>query len=75
MNEELYNLFEQFLIDNNVYSQFVTKLMERSNVTLKELVFNLQDFPILLICAHNFHAIYPNIYEKWRNILKNFKND
>lgn len=34
--EELFNALEQFLIDNNIYSQFTTYVLEHFNIDLLE---------------------------------------
>lgn len=36
MDRQIKELFEQFLIDENCYSQFLTNLLEQYNCTLKE---------------------------------------
>lgn len=36
--QDILDLFEQFLIDNNCYSEFITNLLEQNNETFNEHV-------------------------------------
>lgn len=38
MGKEIQELFEQFLIDNNCYSQFITNLLEQKNKSFEEFI-------------------------------------
>lgn len=38
MDGDIKEVFEQFLIDNNCYSQFVTNLLEQKHLTIEEHV-------------------------------------
>lgn len=73
--EKLYNLFEKFLIDNDIYSQFTTIIMERGNVTLKEVVDDLSEYPELLIHIYNFYIQHVELSVLWYKIVKDFKNE
>lgn len=70
-NEKVYNAFEQFLLDNNIYSQYTTLIIERRNKTLQEVVNGLAHFPQLLPFVCNFVLNYPelDLDVKWRQYM------
>lgn len=48
MGQNINQLFEQFLINNNCYSEFITNLLEKKQLTLNEY-FSQNNSPSLLV--------------------------
>lgn len=68
--------FEEFLIENNCYSEFVVRLLERSNRTLSEHIDITYYKELLIDCAFLWDELYwSDLSIKWtervENILKN----
>ena len=79
--EEIISLFEKFLLDNNLYSQFVTYILEKGNMSMNDL-FNhffstnlTYKYPATLICYWGFHNRYPFIYSKWFECVAKYKEE
>lgn len=77
--EEITSLFEKFLLDNNIYSQFATYILEHGKMSLSELfehffrVSSIYKFPDVLICYYGFHNRYPFIHTKWYECVEKYK--
>lgn len=79
--EEMILLFEKFLLDNNIYSQFATYIFENGKMSMNDL-FNhffsnnsVCKFPDVLMCYWGFHNKYPFIYSKWHKCVKKYKEE
>ena len=70
-------LFIEFLLDNNCYSQFVTNLLELRNISLEEyLNWNycsgeLINWAFTWNRTKEKHQFWMNLNYKWRKLLKN----
>lgn len=79
--EEISALFEKFLLDNNIYSQFVTYIFEHGKMSLSELFEHFFRFPStyklpeVLICYYGYHNRYPFTYTKWHECLEKYKRE
>lgn len=58
--EELFNTLEQFLLDNNIYSEFTTYILEHFRLSLSEFFDNC--------FAYNGRTIYYLFYNHWNNL-------
>ena len=76
-SKELFLLLEKFLLDNDLYSQYVNYILERTNMTLEEW--------IKWCTSNRFWRSHPeqllflpcipfNIMNKWEELIKNIKN-
>lgn len=58
--EELFNALEQFLLDNNIYSQFTIYILEHYNISFLEFYDYCFEY-----CRGNMHHLF---YNHWRNL-------
>lgn len=58
--EELFNTLEQFLLDNNIYSEFTTYILEHFRLSLSEFFDNYFEY-----CRGNIYYLF---YNHWNNL-------
>lgn len=70
--DKLYELLEQFLIENNFYSQFYTYLVEDWHKTPK-MVIDTYEFPIYCIYSHLTRI--SSLGNKWLQFIKDHDSE
>lgn len=71
-NNKLYELLEQFLIENNFYSEFYIYLVEDWHKTPK-MVIDTCEFPIVSIYKHLARISY--LGNKWLEFIRNHESE